>query len=212
MTSSDRPSWDIAAALFLLCAFVSGSARADELSSLLAGGPLVRIETLPDGKLKQATCIADVDAPADLVWKVLTDFESYRFFMPRIEKLEVTRDGNDSIVAYKLDTPVVSTSYTLRYSPDAANRIMQVKQVKGDLGGSRYQWRVVTLADGRTRIYYSGLIKNYSSIAERFEDEQQTLSIGINVVSLMATAKALKVRAEGLQRQATAAPTSAVGR
>jgi hypothetical protein len=63
---------------------------------------------------------------------------------------------------------------------------------------------IVVDTEGRARIYDSGLIKNFSPIAESFEDDQQTLSIGINVVSLMASAKAVKARSEQLQRQAKA--------
>jgi carbon monoxide dehydrogenase subunit G len=198
----------LAAALAALTALAAPAARAEDVGELLRAGPLVRIETGSDGKLRQATCIADVEAPVETVWKVLNDFESYRFFMPRIQKLEVTREGPESLVAFKLDTPIVSTSYTLRYTPDHDKKTLSVKQVKGDLAGSRYSWRVVPAGEGRARIYYSGLIKNFSSLAESFEDDQQTLSIGINVVSLMASAKAVKARAEQLQRQAAAAPAA----
>lgn len=150
-------------------------------------------------------CVADVDAPIDLVWKVLTDYEQYRFFMPRIDKLEVTREGNDALVSVKLDTPLVATNYTNRMSPDVSKHIIQVKQERGDLPGSRYRWQLTRLGDARTRITYSGIIKNFSSIAESLDDDQQTLTIGINVVSLMAAVKAVEARAESLHRSAPAA-------
>ena len=112
------------------------------------------------------------------------------------------QDTFDGVSGIKLNTPMVATRYTNRMSPDPATMTIKVRQVKGDLDGSSYQWKVVPLGEGRSRIFYSGLVKNYSSIAERFEDEQQTLSIGINVVSLMAASKAVKSRAEQLQKQA----------
>jgi hypothetical protein len=62
----------------------------------------------------------------------------------------------------------------------------------------------VPLGAGQSRIYYSGAVKNFSSVAESFEDDQQTLTIGINVVSLMAATKAVKERAELVSRQAQA--------
>ena len=196
----------------LLVAFASVLAlharpvRADDLAGFLASGPAVRIETDASGKLKQSVCVSDVDAPIDLVWKVLTDYEQYRFFMPRIDKLEVTREGTDALLAVKLDTPLVATSYTNRMIPDVANRVIEVRQVKGDLSGSRYRWKLTSLGEARTRITYSGIIKNFSSVAESLDDEQQTLTIGINVVSLMAAVKAVEARAEGLHRSATKTP------
>jgi hypothetical protein len=104
--------------------------------------------------------------------------------------------------------PLVSTAYTNRMTADESKHTVVVKNEKGDLSGSRYLWRITPLGDNRARIFYSGLIKNYSAMAESFEDEQQTLSIGINVVSLLATAKAVKDRSELLHKQALAKPTT----
>jgi hypothetical protein len=114
----------------------------------------------------------------------------------------VTREGAEALMKVKLDTPLVATSYTNRMSPDAVNKTMNVRQVKGDLSGSRYLWRLTALGEGKTRITYSGIVKNFSSIAESLDDEQQTLTIGINVVSLMAQVKAVKGRAEMLAKAA----------
>lgn len=199
-------------ALALSCAAAVAAlatpARADDVGALLAKGPLVRLETDGNGRFRQATCIADVNADADLVWRVLTDYEQYQFFMPRMEKLVVTREGNDALMDIKLDTPLVATRYTNRMSPDHANKTLNVRQVKGDLSGSNYQWRVVPLGAGQARVYYSGVVKNFSSVAESFEDDQQTLTIGINVVSLMAATKAVKERAELMLRQSAARPAA----
>lgn len=194
----------IIATLLGLASVSAPAARADEVGDMLTKGPLVRIETDASGKYRQATCIADVAADADTVWRVLNDYEQYRFFMPRMSKLEVTREGNDALMDIKLDTPLVATRYTNRMSPDHAAKVLTVRQVKGDLSGSHYQWKVLALGQGRARIYYSGVIKNFSSVAESFEDEQQTLTIGINVVSLMAATRAIKERSELVVRQAAA--------
>lgn len=198
----------LAKRLALLVVTFAIPAHADDLAGFLSSGPAVRIETDSAGKLKQSVCVADIDAPIDLVWKVLTDYEQYRFFMPRIDRLDVVREGNDALLAVKLDTPLVATNYTNRMSPDAANRVINVRQVKGDLPGSRYQWKLTSLGDARTRITYSGIIKNFSSIAESLDDEQQTLTIGINVVSLMAAVKAVETRAEGLHKGPKPAPAA----
>lgn len=187
------------ALIFTLC-FVAAAAHADELTSFLSTGPAVRIETDANGKLKQSTCLADVNASVDTVWKVLTDFEQYRFFMPRIDKMTVTREGADVLLEMKLDTPLVATSYTNKATPDLATRTIKVQQVSGDLSGSRYQWKLTPIGDARTRISYTGVVKNFSSVAEAMDDDQQTLTIGINVVSLMAQVKAVKGRAEQIQK------------
>jgi carbon monoxide dehydrogenase subunit G len=177
------------------------AARADEVGQLLKGGPLVRIETNAKGKLKRGTAIADVAAPADRVWATLKDFDNYRFFMPRIDELTVRRVGAEYELDFELDTPLVSTNYTNRYSLDETKRQMRVRQVAGDLKGTNFHWRVVSLGPNKTRLYYSGIVKNFSSFAQRLEDDQQTITVGINVVSLLTALRAVKNRAELMHRQ-----------
>lgn len=184
----------------LLLALAS-PAMADDLSDLLAGGPLVRVETDDNGRFKQALAIADVDAPADVVWGVLVDYASYKDVFPRIDELSVERDAKGTLVSFELDTPIVSTNYTHRYVEDAANRVLRVNQVKGDLKGSAFTWRVTPLSPTRSRISYGGVVKNYSSMAERFEDDQQTMTVGINVVSLVQATKSVKRRAEQIHKR-----------
>lgn len=174
-------------------------ALADELSDLLAGGPLVRVETDENGRFKQALAIADVEAPADVVWGILVDYAAYKDVFPRIDELSVSKDAHGTLVSFELDTPIVSTSYTHRYVEDAQKRVLRVNQVKGDLKGSAFTWRVTPLSPTRSRISYGGVVKNYSSMAERFEDDQQTMTVGINVVSLVQATKSVKRRAEQLQ-------------
>jgi carbon monoxide dehydrogenase subunit G len=189
---------------FLVVALLFAPAlRADELAGLLAAGPLVRIEADPAGKYKEGLAIADVDAPIDLVWSVLKDFPGYATWMPRVQKCDVTRDGADYLLEMKIDTPLVSTRYTNRVSVDDVAKTMRIRHEKGDLKGTRYQWRVVPLDARRTRLYYSGVIKNFSSVAESMEDDQQTITIGINVASLLATIKSVKARAELVARTPT---------
>lgn len=190
------------ACLCVVATLASSPGRADELAPLLASGPLVRIETDAAGKYKEGLAIADVDAPVDVAWDVLKDFAGYATWIPRVERCDVTRDGADYLLDMKIDTPLVSTRYTNRVSVDDEKKTMRIRQERGDLKGTRYQWRLVPLGAQRTRLYYSGVIKNFSSVAESMEDDQQTITIGINVASLLATIKAVKLRAEHVARSA----------
>ena len=58
----------------------------------------------------------------------------------------------------------------------------------GDLKGSEYDWRIVSLGPEQSRIFYGGVTRNFSSMATRLEDDQQTITVGVNVVGVLAAA------------------------
>jgi len=175
-------------------------AAADELSKLLESGPFVQVRSTDDGKYEQAMAIGDIDAPAEVVWSVMTDFASYPEFMPRVKDMEIlSRGAEEAKLAFVLNTPLMSTKYTNHYSLDADKLRMRVRQVKGDLQGSHQAWALARRGE-KTRLYISGVVKNFSSIAQAMEDDQQTLTIGINVVTMVSLVKAVKARAEAVHR------------
>lgn len=190
----------VALVVFVVASILAPAARADELAPLLRAGPLVRVETDAAGKFKEGLAIADVDVPVDVAWTVLKDFPGYAQWIPRVDECVVTRDGADYLLAMKIDTPLVATKYVNRVTVDDAAKTMRIRHEKGDLKGTWYEWRLVALGDRRTRLYYRGAVKNFSAVAQSMEDDQQTITIGLNVSSLLATVKAVKQRAEVVVR------------
>ncbi|MEW5850564.1 MAG: SRPBCC family protein [Myxococcota bacterium] len=193
----------------------AGGVAADELTDLLRGGPVVRVEQSEAGKFKRVLAIADVEAPLAQVWEVLNSQEKFSQFMPRVKRISVRQEGPMAkAVSYVLDTPFMDTSYTLRWSPREADHTIKVEHVSGDIKGSEYEYKLVSVSPERTRVYYGGVTRNFSSMASRFEDDQQTITVGVNVTSMLAGLKAIKLRSETLwkQKKATlpaAAPTPA---
>lgn len=170
-------------------------AAADALTDALKDGPLVRVEVDKQGRFKRSTVILDVDAPVDQVWATLADFKSYPTYMPRCEEVEVQHKPPYVYVEMDIDTPLVSTSYKSRYQLFPEKRQADIKVVDGDIEGSEFTWKMEGIGE-RTRITYTGVIRNFSSVAESLDDDQQSITIGINVVSLLQAAKALKQEAE----------------
>jgi ribosome-associated toxin RatA of RatAB toxin-antitoxin module len=170
-------------------------ARADDLTDQLKKGPLVRVEVDPKGRFKSSTVLMDVAAPVELVWATLADFKSYPSYMPRCEEVEVKQKGGYTFVEMDIDTPLVSTSYTSRYQLLADKKTVHVLVVDGDIEDSEFHWQLAPSSAG-TRITYWGVVRNFSSVAERLDDDQQSITIGINVVSVLQAAKALKREAE----------------
>jgi ribosome-associated toxin RatA of RatAB toxin-antitoxin module len=188
-------------------------AHASELRDLLKAGPLVRVEQTEAGRFQRVLSMADVDAPLDTVWQVLNAQERYKEFMPRIESLSVRAEApNIKLVTYELDTPFVNTHYTLRFRSNPKLFTIDVEHVSGDIQGSRYAWKLTSQGPAQTRVSYDGVTRNFSSFVNRLEDDQQTMTVGLNVVTMLAGLKAVKLRAETLFRESRkAAETSALG-
>ena len=171
------------------------------MQRLLNQGPMVHIEFNEKDLYHKGLAIVDIQAPPDTVWRALTDFGGYPTFMPRVEKTTVRKKNDVTFVDFELDTPLVSTAYTNRYHMDPAHRWLKIETVKGDAKGSQFTWHVRPHGSG-TRVYNDGIVRNFSSIAQRLDDAQQTITIGINVVTLLSAAKAVKKRAENMQQGA----------
>lgn len=179
--------------------FGAAPAAADDLTDQLKEGPLVRVEVDKNGRFKSSTVLMDVAAPVDAVWATLADFKSYPSYMPRTDEVEVKVKGGYTFVEMELDTPLVSTSYTSRYQLLTQKKKMHVRVVDGDIEDSEFHWTLTPTPVG-TRITYSGVVRNFSSVAERLDDDQQSITIGINVVSVLQAAKAVKREAERRQK------------
>ena len=189
-------SWRLCLAPLLLAAgFAAPGLADDELQTLLKRGPIVQLSHDARGRLKDGTAIADIAAPPDVVWAVLTDYPGYKNVFPLIERINVYKDGTDTLVYFKLDTPMVSTKYTHRYTENRAKWTLHVKQESGDLDGTHFVWRLEPRPGG-SRLTYTGVVKNFSAIAKRLDDDQQTITIGVNVVSLLKGIEAVKNAAE----------------
>jgi len=191
----------------LIASLGAGGARADELSRLLEKGPMARVEFDPRGRFDAVLTIVDVDAPPEDLWRALTAFESYRFFMPRVSSVtERPAPAGARYVDWSIDTPLVATKYTNLATVDHGAMVLTAKTIEGDMSGSRYEWRVIKLGNSRCRMMHSAWPRNYAAIVGTLDDDQQTLMIGVAVGSVLATTRALKARAEQLAKQRPMTP------
>jgi uncharacterized protein YndB with AHSA1/START domain len=185
--------------LFLWAVLLAAApaARAQELVELLAKGPMVQVETDAKGKFDKATAVIHIDRPPADVWRVATDFATYKTFLPKTLKSTPKPAGPNRVdVEYEIDTPMTNTSYTFRYDIDPDKMTMRGNWVKGDIKGSFCSWRLIPSGEG-TLLYYTTASRNFSSIAQRLEDDQQTITVGVNVATALAVVKAMKRHVEG---------------
>jgi len=208
MTCSLLPLWlrglPSAAAILLTLTTALGAmptlaaAAADDLTVLLRKGPVARVEFTAAGKFSGVTSVVDVDVDAAILWSALIDFEHYRFFMARVEEANLRREGERLFVDWEIATPLVATRYTNEVWLDAEKRFMRATTIKGDMTGSRYDWRVESRGPGKSRLIHGAWPRDYAAIVHTLDDDQQTLTIGVAVGSVLATTRAFAERARQL--------------
>lgn len=195
----------------LLSLLLCTPALADDLTDMLKKGPMARVDVDRAGKFDAVVSVVDVDTPAARLWGILLDYKNYRFFMPRVQDVGVeVDDSGTTLVKWNIDTPLVRTKYSNAMTVDATNMVLKASTVTGDMQSSRYEWRVVPLGENRCRMIHTAWPRNMASIVDTLDDKQQTLTIGVAVSSVMATVRALKLRAELLEAQAKKPPPSSV--
>ena len=188
----------VALPLVLAPLLLAAPARAQDLMELLQQGPVVVVHNDAHGKFDHAMAVVDVRAPPATVWDVVSNFSNYRYFMPKVVKSEQHLAGPNQVdVEYEIDVPISNASYVFHYAVDPAKMTAHGQWQKGDIKGSYCDWRLVPSKDG-TLVYYTTASRNYSSLAQKLEDDQQTITVGVNVAAALATVKAIKHRAEGL--------------
>ena len=172
------------------------AAAAQELMDLLQQGPVVLVELGKSGKFEKATAIIHIKKPPAEVWAVAEDIGRYKEFMPKLIKSDATKvEENQVDMDAEIDVPGVNTTYKFRYDLDPKKLSLHGQWQSGDIKGSYCDWRIVPFK-GESLLYYSNASKNFSSLAESLEDDQQTVTVGLNVSSALAVAKAVKKRVE----------------
>lgn len=184
----------------------------DPLTPLLDRGPLVLVEHAKGGKFGQATGIVQVDAPVEKVWAALLDMDAWKKFMPKVETSEVSNKNEatgEFDVRFVIEVPGPDTDYTIRFTRNDKELTLTGRWLKGDLKSSRWFWKVQKGANGKTLLSQTLAVKNFSAILQNVEDEQQTMTMGVNVASSVAATTALKKHLEGGTEKELAAKEAA---
>ncbi len=149
--------------------FVSGIVAAIEFSDVelaeLKSGNTIHRE-LPTSGTKGfygGSGWAVVDAPADVIWKLLVDWDAYTQVFPNTtEAVELSRKGAKSLVRFKLGHPLVSLTYHVEMERKTEKKILSfrlVKNMPNDVNSIRGYWRLFPQKNGSTLIAYVVAVK-----------------------------------------------------
>jgi len=168
------------------------------LDHMLDKGPLITINRDADDNFESITTYALIRAPLPYVWDIILNIEDYARYMPRMVKSEVlkrNKDNTEIIAEFELDTAIHNTNYKLKYSIDANSRTIAIHHHSGALKGSQWHWALQAQGEN-TIIICTGASKNLSVFIKAIDDRTQTLTVGINIMSMLANIQYIKERSE----------------
>ena len=168
------------------------------LDSMLGKGPLITINRDSNERFESITTYALVDAPLQYVWDTVLNIADYARYMPRMVTSEIVqrnRDNTEIIAAFELDTAIHNTKYELKYNIDNQSHTIAIDHHSGDLKGSQWHWEFQAQGED-TIIICTGGSKNFSAFIKAIDDSTQTLTVGINIMSMLANIRYIKERSE----------------
>jgi len=148
----------------LALVLAAGSASAVDFSekekAQLAAGKTVKKAMAKAGKngVYGGSAYTLIDAPADLIWAAIEDWDSYRKVYPKtVSVKEVSRKGNKSLVRIEQGHALISVAYHVEVVKDPEKQMISFALVKSkphDIEETKGYWRLFPQADGRTLVAY----------------------------------------------------------
>jgi len=182
-----------------------GFARLDTSSmlALLEQGNLVIVRQDEDLSLINVTSGQIVDAPVEVVWNTITDYDNYPAFMPQTSEAEVLEQIDENklvmrqVIGVKIwRLPTFDIEYQLVQSMEPPYKV-RFWHLTGELEGTYGGWDIVPLGD-RTMIFYT-LYSNLTALGwglgKLFESEPDFM-IAINTATAIVISRTMKKECE----------------
>jgi len=128
------------------------------LGDLCSKGVLIIVEKHEEGKPVYVTVGTTFNASIDEVWKQITSYQDYPYYLPMVEKASTvkTYEGGAE-VNFRLNMKIVLFEYMLDYNLDnrfeKPNRITWT-ETKGNIKGVAGSWELVPLGSDKTLGFY----------------------------------------------------------
>jgi len=141
---------------------VGGAAQADTLPadagrSLKAGLPWVSVTLDPDGESALIHAAIDIPAPAERVWKTMTDCRYAARMVTNVTRCRVLQQGagwdiREHVTSGNMFLPAIRNVFRSDYEP---YRRIRFRRVDGDLKTMEGEWGLQALNDAKwTRVTY----------------------------------------------------------
>lgn len=126
----------------------------------------VSVESTRRDDALELVCRALLDAPLDLVWQTLTDYDRLAEFIPGMRRSRlIERQGAVAIIEQSGDAGFLFFSFPLDVTLASTERpphVLEVKLLKGDLKRLDGAYRIEPQADGRLVLTWTGVVEALS--------------------------------------------------
>jgi len=166
------------AAIFMI---VSAPAHAVKFTQkekeLLKAGKVIKKELPSSGKkgFYGGSGYAVINAPADVVWRTLVDWGSYKKIFPNTELCEVvSAKGKKTLIKMKIGHPVANVQYHAEMTENKDKWTLSFLMVENhphDLDSIKGYWRLFPQKNGRTLAAYVVAVKAPMGIVQLAGDD-----------------------------------------
>jgi len=130
------------------------------------GADEVSVEATRRDDALEVVCRVLLDAPFDLIWQTLTDYDRLAEFIPGMRRSRlIERQGAVAIVEQSGDAGFLFFSFPLDVTIASTERpphVLEVKLLKGDLKRLDGSYRIEPQPDGRILLTWKGTIEALS--------------------------------------------------
>lgn len=186
--------------MFLIFLLIPVKAYPLDFCQALEKGPLIAINRDNNNQFRSITTYALIYAPLRYVWDTILNIEDYSSYMPRVTKsktIQTNEDDTEIIAEFEIKAFMRNTKYQLKYIIDNTKRTINVYHHSGDLEGSHWHWRFQSKGSN-TFIICTGASLNFSSFLRAIDDRNQTLTVGVNISSMLTNIRYIKERCESI--------------
>lgn len=145
-----------ALACALLLGSAAGASAAEEIS----------VETARRDDALEIVCRVLLDAPLDLIWQTLTDYDGLASFIPGMRRSRlIERQGAVAVIEQSGDAGFLFFSFPLDVTLASTERpphALDVKLLKGDLKRLDGSYRIEPQAGGRILLTWTGIVEAQS--------------------------------------------------
>jgi hypothetical protein len=168
----------------------------EALAPLLVRGQVIITDSYKGGRLRQATVVEVIEAPANDVLGAISAPQNYPKLIKAIDDVTIHDDSDPKNIDFSWTFGFSVFTIQSRNKMTAVDGGVLVEAQDGDLKGGKWRWQIVPTAPGRTVVAYHGFadIRRAGYILKKTFNREPYLEHGLIAGSNMVMVRAVRKR------------------